>query len=287
MVKICNTCKQEKELTEFYKRYRENQNKYIFSNKCKECDKEINKKYRESVIGKIIRKTYQEKYNKSEAKKMSSKRYAKSEKGRMINKEYQQLDKCKEWHKEYRQSERGKLVHARSKKKHRETEKYRKTMQKYNQLQSVKDRSNAYKRTAQGRIVANERVKNKKQNDINYKMKLILSKAVCSAIKYYSKKGIESKRLKTMQLIGCSIEKVKDHLESQFTTDMTWRNHGKYGWHVDHRKPCSLFDLSKEAEQKKCFNFRNLQPMWWIDNIKKSNKFTEKDKTEWQKRMVA
>ena len=53
---------------------------------------------------------------------------------------------------------------------------------------------------------------------------------------------------------------------------MTWKNHGLKGWHIDHIIPCAAFDLTKEEEQKKCFHYSNLQPLWWIDNLKKSNK---------------
>lgn len=49
---------------------------------------------------------------------------------------------------------------------------------------------------------------------------------------------------------------------------MSWDNYGD--WHIDHRKPCSLFDLSKKSEQLKCFNYTNLQPLWAIDNLRKS-----------------
>jgi hypothetical protein len=53
---------------------------------------------------------------------------------------------------------------------------------------------------------------------------------------------------------------------------MTWDNYGKKGWHVDYILPCASFDLTKEEEQKKCFHYTNLQPLWWLDNIKKSDK---------------
>jgi hypothetical protein len=73
-------------------------------------------------------------------------------------------------------------------------------------------------------------------------------------------------------LLGCSIEFLKKHLETQFTEGMSWDNYTYYGWHIDHIKPCKLFDLSKPEEQQKCFHYSNLQPMWWHDNlIKKAN----------------
>ena len=74
-----------------------------------------------------------------------------------------------------------------------------------------------------------------------------------------------------MELIGCSIPKLRQHLENQFTFGMNWKNYG-FGWHVDHRLPCSSFDLPNEEEQLKCFNYQNLQPMWASENKKKGAK---------------
>lgn len=77
----------------------------------------------------------------------------------------------------------------------------------------------------------------------------------------------------TLDLLGCTPEFLWEHLEKQFTSGMTRENYGK--WHVDHIKPCSKFDLTKEEEQKKCFHYTNLQPLWAFDNISKSDKYEE------------
>lgn len=79
----------------------------------------------------------------------------------------------------------------------------------------------------------------------------------------------KNKASRTLKLLGCSIEFLKKHLESQFKKDMTWDNHSFRGWHIDHIKPCAKFDLSDSEEQRKCFNFKNLQPLWAEENIKK------------------
>lgn len=86
----------------------------------------------------------------------------------------------------------------------------------------------------------------------------------------YSKKSAKSEAL-----TGCSISFLREHIESQFTNGMNWDkflNAGKLGIHIDHIKPISSFDLTKPSEQKKCFHFSNLQPMWAIDNIRKGAK---------------
>ena len=75
-----------------------------------------------------------------------------------------------------------------------------------------------------------------------------------------------------MKLIGCSVDFLKQHLELQFKGRMGWNNYGFYGWHVDHIKPCASFDLTDTEQQKECFNYTNLQPLWWHENASKSDK---------------
>ena len=78
---------------------------------------------------------------------------------------------------------------------------------------------------------------------------------------------------KTMELLGCSVQHVRDHLESQFTEGMTWETQGE--WHIDHIRPCASFNLEDPEEQKKCFHWTNLQPLWAADNIRKGDKWEE------------
>ena len=83
------------------------------------------------------------------------------------------------------------------------------------------------------------------------------------------------KSVRTLELLGASKEDVWKHLESQFKEGMTRENHGHKGWHVDHVRPCSSFDLSDPEEQKKCFHYTNLQPLWWWENLSKGSKIVD------------
>ena len=87
-----------------------------------------------------------------------------------------------------------------------------------------------------------------------------------SAIKMSGSK----KNDRTSKLIGCSIPYFMDHIEKQFNKGMTWENYGK--WHIDHRVPCASFDLTDPEQQKACFHYTNMQPMWAKENLKKANK---------------
>jgi hypothetical protein len=54
---------------------------------------------------------------------------------------------------------------------------------------------------------------------------------------------------------------------------MTWDNYGKYGWHLDHIKPCSSFNLKDPEQQLQCFHWSNQQPLWAKDNLSKGAKW--------------
>ena len=75
-----------------------------------------------------------------------------------------------------------------------------------------------------------------------------------------------------MEYLGCAINELKEHLKSMFVEGMTWENHAQDGWHIDHIKPCYTFDLRDPKQQKECFHYTNLQPLWWYDNLKKNRK---------------
>ena len=85
------------------------------------------------------------------------------------------------------------------------------------------------------------------------------------------KKG--KKAANTVELAGCTITELRQHLETQFIDGMTWENYGKHGWHVDHIRPCASFDLTNPEQQRQCFHYTNLQPLWAVDNIRKGAKW--------------
>lgn len=69
--------------------------------------------------------------------------------------------------------------------------------------------------------------------------------------------------------LGCSIEEFRSYLELKFQPGMTWANHGRKGWHLDHIKPLAAFDLSDRVQLLEAVHYTNLQPLWWRDNLRK------------------
>ena len=74
-------------------------------------------------------------------------------------------------------------------------------------------------------------------------------------------------------ILGCSIEDLRKYLQELFTSGMTWQNHSRIGWHIDHIRPLSSFDLTNEQEVKLACHYTNLQPLWAADNIKKGSRY--------------
>tara|TARA_B100000900_G_C20597890_1_gene724186 strand:- start:3389 stop:4354 length:966 start_codon:yes stop_codon:yes gene_type:complete len=109
--------------------------------------------------------------------------------------------------------------------------------------------------------------KNRKLIDPEFKLLKTLRSRLGSALK---RKNIE-KGFSTMDLTGCQLSFLRGYIEAKFTEGMTWEKVGKE-IHIDHIKPCCSFDLTKEEEQKKCFHYSNLQPLWARDNLVKGGK---------------
>jgi hypothetical protein len=110
------------------------------------------------------------------------------------------------------------------------------------------------------------RRKNRYHNDIIFKLQQNIRNGIL--------RGLNNKKsYKTEKIIGCSIEQLKEYLESKFQIGMTWENHGVDGWHIDHIKPLS--SAKNEDDVYKLNHYTNFQPLWWEDNLMKSDKISE------------
>lgn len=125
----------------------------------------------------------------------------------------------------------------------------------------------------------NQYKKDRMKVDPAFKMERLMRSRIYDAFKRQGKKKNE----RTMKYLGCTKSFLKEWIESQFTEEMTHENYGEY-WHIDHVKPCSSFDLSKEEEISECFNWRNLQPLKGEENLSKSNKICNKTIEEHRKK---
>ena len=77
---------------------------------------------------------------------------------------------------------------------------------------------------------------------------------------------------KTLELLGCDVDFFMDYIASKFHPGMSWDNWGHKTWHIDHIRPCASFDLTDPEQQRQCFHYSNMQPLWAVDNIRKGAK---------------
>lgn len=240
-MKICSKCKREKELNEFSDRKDSKDGK---RGQCKECEL-INKKV-----------YYQKRAEK--IKEHKKQRY-------QLNKPTI-LAKCKNYYKKNKE----KIIKDVSLWQKTNPDKRSKIARKYyeNTIEQREEYGKNYYQSNKERMrpIRNDYQKRRKANDPLYKLAFTVREKTCKALRN------GHKAIKTMELLGCTVEQLKEHIQSQFQKGMTWENWAHKGWHIDHIIPISSFDLSKEDEQRICFHYTNLQPLWAEENLKKSNK---------------
>jgi hypothetical protein len=160
--------------------------------------------------------------------------YQRTPKMRAYQNAYNRTPESKEWYRNWEKSEAGKI----SVRKYRSSEKGKKTIRASHRARDLK-------------------------NPL-HKLKRLLRDRIKKAIKrtYLEGSGIKN--------LGCTVADLKMYLESLFQPGMTWDNYGLRGWHIDHIVPLASAKTSDELA--KLCHYSNLQPLWWIDNLKKGAK---------------
>ncbi len=162
---------------------------------------------------------------------------------RSLNKE-----KTNKWNREtyYRNIEKHKETKKIYRDKNKEKQKILKKIWNYNNKEKIKNYA-----------------KERKKHDINFKLICNLR----SRVKNFLKSNNITKNNTTLQIVGCTPEELKKHLEKNFKDGMCWENYGLSGWHIDHIIP--LKNAKTENELFKLCHFTNLQPLWWYENLEK------------------
>jgi len=280
--KICTKCGNEfPAATEYF--YKANDKHDGLQNICKQCNKIYysigRKKYYEN--NKDYKKEYQKEYydNNKTDRLNYSKEYRDnnkdviSERGKKYRKTNE--DYYKNYNKKYREenkeaiSKRYKDYYIQNKderlsyaKNYRETEMDKDKTREYN----LKYRIDNAEKMRENRTAY---VRSRRLRDFKYKLNETVS---CSI--YQSLQG--NKKLKKWEsLVGYKLNDLIEHLEKQFEQGLTWENHSRYGWHIDHKRPIDSFNFtsSDEEEFKQCWSLDNLQPLWALDNLSKGNKW--------------
>ena len=162
----------------------------------------------------------------------------------------------------YQKSDRYKELDKKRNQKPKRIEDRKKQAQKFESKQQQLE----YQRSDKYKAYYRKRQKERRKIDVVWRLKTNMRARLGAFIKASNIKKTNT----TFKMVGCTPEFLKEYLEKLFKPGMTWKNHSLKGWHVDHIK---ALDKAKTPEDvEKLMHYTNLQPMWAVDNIKKSNK---------------
>lgn len=251
-MKLCSKCKISKDLNSFHNC---STSKDGLKSSCKEC------RNSDSVIRR-----------KSEKFKIKDREYRENNKERL-----------KEYKKEYYENNKEEIL-KNSKKYYNDNKDY---INNRNSIYSINNKENISKYQKEyylnNKEILNEYKKDwfgeKYKSDNVFRLKNNISSLIRSSLK---KNGFK-KKSKSVDILGCDIEKLKIYLESKFEDWMSWDNYGKYdgspksGWDIDHKIPLS--SGITEEDMINLNHYTNLQPLCgYINrNIKKDKIYYEMD----------
>lgn len=246
-MKICKKCLNPKDESEFGVDKSKKDGLSIY---CKDCQKLNSKKYK----GKYDHKEYYEKYKDKRKEYYQENKESRKEYGKQYYSD--NIKKIKEYREENKDKRKekykGKYKYPSKPRNLTDEQKLKKKLYDKEYKQIHKDRYNQKRRVYK---------KLKKQNDPLYKLK-----EACRTTIYMSiKRNGYKKESKSHEILGCSYEDFKNHIESQFENWMNWNNYGlcnnefNYGWDIDHIVPCA--SAKTEEELLKLNHYTNLRPL--------------------------
>lgn len=244
LVKPCTKCGVEKLLVDFSLN---KSGKFGRSFWCKSCMRAYSRGY------------YQRPENRERKRA-----YRQSPEYREWRRAHRQCLDYKEWQRVYAQSYRQCPEYKEWLRARRQRPEYKEWQQAYLQRPGVKERQRARKQSPEYKEWKRAYVRGRR-TDLDFKLQHNLRNRLRKALQGRSKSA------RTLELIGCDIGFLRRWLEAKFQPGMTWENYG--GWHIDHIMPCASFDLSDPVQQRTCFRWTNLQPLWAADNIRKSDNY--------------
>lgn len=233
-MKKCSRCNELKVLTDFGIDKSRKDGLQIF---CKPCNAERAKHYRN---------LNPDTYRKNTIK------YKNSEKYQKVKNEYKEISKIKNKKHYIKLKEENPEILSAHRKKWKESEGYKNAQKKYQRKHRAKLNQKNKERIC----------KYTDEQKLMYRIRRTIGLSLT--------KMNFTKNSRTYKILGCDVVFFKKYIESKFLNGMTWQNYGAKGWHFDHIIPISKAKNLSEAI--KLNHYTNFQPLWWQDNLKKSNK---------------
>ena len=269
---ICEKCAKDQDLKKCSKcPLWQKRNQFGWRNKskgkrtphCAECEKKRNAKYRKSAKGKASRA----KYIKSAKRKASRAKYKKSAKGKAATAKYRKTAKYKANKAKYCNSAKSKACIA----KYRKTAKGKATIAKYNKSAEGKASMAKHRKTAKFKAAT-------KARRSTAEGKLLQSTRGLLREFYLGTLG-PSRLKQAKKLVGCSRRVYRYAIFSQWKPGMCRDNKGKGKdkWNIDHRVPFAAYKGRLEANLPIICWYGNIQPLWYVENMKKGGRTKDEE----------
>jgi hypothetical protein len=251
-LRVCNICKLEKPLSEFYLKLNRQRIK-VPSYFCIECYKiKLSEERKEDYANdpekyKSRRKIYY-RNNTEEILEKSKISYIENQEDRLL------------YVKEYRKTHKEEIKKRAKQRRLDNPEKFKEKDKRYHSKPEVKEKTN-------------KRHRERFRTDINFRLGLTLRNRMNNILRYSGRRIRKSAH--TMDLIGCSIEFLKEHLQQTaikngyLTFDIN--NYRGNEFHLDHIIPCAGFRLECSYHQRLCFHWSNLQILEGSENLSKND----------------
>jgi hypothetical protein len=246
--KICRTCNQELSIDQYHK---------PSIGSCKECTNKKQKLDRLNNLEKRREMNRLSYYKKREENLARAKYYAEKTK-----------ESKSKYDKHYREQNKEKIADYKKKWAIKNSQNV------FNQQKQYRENNSETLSLKKSEYAKNNRTKINAKQSIYEKQRRAsdpLFRLTKNTRKMVSRYMLNGKCMRTQQIIGCTYEELKLHIEQQFTEGMTWDNYGINGWHVDHIKPLAM--ASTEEEIILSNHYTNLQPLWCLDNLSKGATF--------------
>lgn len=248
-MKLCSKCRQWKSETEFHKEKKSRDGLRYY---CKACA--IQNAQKHHLENRDSRCKKMRKYHLENKEKFNaiSRAYAASHKE-------EAAARNKSW--AAANPEANKKRYVRDKIRIRERQKSYYLRDRVNKLSYAKNY-----RTKNAKSVAKSKLKcylRKRRTDPGFRVLCNLRRRLHHALKG------KTKSARTVDLLGCTVEFLIERITGMLQPGMSWHNYGK--WELDHIKPCANFDFTNPDHQRECFHYTNLQPLWKLHNIVKSD----------------
>ena len=267
----CTECEKYLPLDMFYKN---KSGKYGRKSKCKKCILRLQGIRRAEPEAKERARRYGALYRSKPEKKETAREYGIEYRARPGIKEHLKARKAMPEMVERRRIQAATPKRREQVKKHESDPEVKRQKKLYDAIYyespGIKERMKEYGFDYRSRPKAKElrRLRDRKRRkDPKWNLSLRMSTRIRTALQ----RGKQGRSW--TELVPYSLDELMFHLEAQFKDGMSWWNRGE--WHIDHIRPIASFNFESTGDPafKECWALENLQPLWAIDNIRKSDKW--------------